>query len=259
MVTRPKIMIVDDSALILEVIGSMLREAGFEVITRAVAIGTGAAIIRERPALVLMDVSMPLLSGTEISESLRASSASHTSTIVLFSDRPTAELEAMTRQCGAAGFISKSAGRETLLSEVGRFLARRGSSRPGRKQVGAGERRGRLHDVLVAGSVKTLAWARELLRLHAVVRGTDSGTEALRAMTASAPPDAVLLGTALLDLPAHTAWAHVTRVDDRWRRRIVVVEEAGHPSPPPAPGMLLWTGKEPESVLLTWLGFPGPR
>jgi CheY-like chemotaxis protein len=242
-------MIVDDSALILHAVGETLRGAGYEVIARSVAIGTGAAILRERPALVLMDVSMPLLTGTEISESLNASSTSHSSIIVLFSDRPSADLEVLTQGCSAAGFIPKSAPASTLLSEVSRYLAHR-SSRPSPDR-----KRGRLDEVLVAGRADTYDWARELLRPHAVVRGTDSGTEALRIMNASDAPGAVLLGTGLLDLPAHTTWSHATRNDERWRDRIIVVEESGHPGRPALPGMRKWSRADPDSVLLAWLGF----
>lgn len=246
-------MIVDDSPLILDAIGETLRGAGYEVITRAVAIGTGAAILRERPALVLMDVSMPLLTGTEISESLNASSTSHASIIVLFSDRPPAELEVLAEQCSAAGFIPKSTPPATLLSEVARYLLRRAS------RSSSERRRGAIEQVLVAGRSDTCEWVRGLLRAHAVVRATDSGTEALRIMNASDAPARVLLGTGLLDLPAHTTWSHATRNDERWRERIVVVEEAGHPGRPALPGMRKWSRSDPDSVLLSWLGFGETR
>lgn len=245
-------MIVDDSALILEAIGETLRAAGYEVIARSVPIGTGAAILREKPALVLMDVSMPLLSGTEISESLRSSHAQSHSTIVLFSDRPPQELEQLARQCGVAGFIPKSARAEHLLSEIARHLAGRVGSRPR-----GDRRRGRIEELLVAGQPETVRWARELFREHAVVRGTDSGTEVIRLIGQSEPPGAVLLGTGLLDLPAHSAWTHATRTDERWRERIVVVEEPGHPGRPGLPGMRQWSRRDPELLLLEWLGFGG--
>jgi CheY-like chemotaxis protein len=249
-VTRAKIMIVDDSPLVLEAIGQTLRSAGYEVIARSIAIGTGAAILREKPALVLLDVSMPLLSGPEISGSLRASQAGAGTLIVLFSDRPSTELESLVRQCGAAGYVSKAARAEELLAEIGRHLAGRSGSRPGRER-----RRGRLDEVLVAGQPDTVRWARALLREHATVRGTDSGTEALRLIHSSEPLGAVMLGTGLLDLTAHMAWTHATRTDERWRDRIVVVEEPGHPGADGLPGMLRWSARDSESVLLSWLGF----
>lgn len=242
-------MIVDDSVLVLEVVGETLRSAGYEVVARNVAIGTGAAILREKPALVLMDVSMPLMSGADISESLRQSAAANASTIVLFSDRPAEELGPLAQRCGAAGFIPKSAPPNLLLIEVGRFLDDRRGSRPGSER-----RRGRLDEVLVAGEAGTVRWARDLLRHHAMVRGTDSGTEALRWIGSADAPLAALLGTGLLDLTAHSTWAHATRLDDRWRERIVIVEERGHPAPPSTPGMRQWSAREPEAVLLGWLG-----
>lgn len=248
--SRTKIMIVDQSEEILEGVGRMLRAAGFDVITRSVAVGTSAAIARERPALVLLDAALPLLSGVDIAGSLRASTTRHGSVVALVSDRPADELDEAARRCGAVTVVPKSAGGNALVAEVRRILARRASAAP------LEPRRGRLHEVLVAGRPETCAWARHLLRAHAVVRSTDSGTEALGRMMAKDPPDAVLLGTALLDLPAGAAWAHATRVDARWQRRIIVVEEAGHEGAAGPTEMQRWTPRQPEAVILSWLGLP---
>jgi DNA-binding response OmpR family regulator len=252
--TLQKIMIVDDSPLILEALSASLRAAGYEVSTRSVAIGTGAAILRERPALVLMDVSMPLLSGAEISESLRASTSSHDSVIVLYSDRPESELDTLSRQCGAAGFIRKSASQRELLAEITRFLAlnRRASS--------SGTPHARASSVLVAGSRDTLTWARRVLAPLAVVRCTDSGTEALRLMSQRASaPSSVLLGTSLLDMRARVLWERATRMDERWKRHIVILDEVGETAPVGPPEMRRWAPGDPLAVLLEHLDLPrGP-
>ena len=237
-------MIVDDSTLILEAIGSSLREAGYDVVTRSVPIGTGGAILREKPALVLMDVSMPLMTGAEISESLRASTVAHDSIIVLHSDRPAAELDALSRRCGAAGYIRKSAERRELLADVARFLAHRRHPTP------APQSRSRYGGLLVAAAPETLTWARRTLGPLVAVRCTDSGTEVLRLIGTGGAPRAVLLGTSLLDLPAVRAWDRAVRMDERWKQRIVVVDEPGTSVPEGPPGMMRWQTTEPLSALL---------
>ena len=59
-------MVVDDSELVCRALSRALGAEGFEVVTRLNPIGTGAAIARERPDVVLLDVSMPALDGAEV-------------------------------------------------------------------------------------------------------------------------------------------------------------------------------------------------
>lgn len=237
--SKVKIMVVDDSELILDVIGSTLRAAGYEVVTRSVPIGTGAAILRERPALVLMDVSMPLVTGTEISESLRSSSATHGGIIVLHSDRPAEELAVLAEQCGADGFIRKTGDPRELRAEVAKWLAspRRTTGSP------------RELSVLVAGSAETCSLVREVAGPRARVQVTDSGTEAFRLICSRGGPQSVVLGTSLQDLSVLVMWQRAVLLDPRWQRRIVVVDE-GVRTPQPWPEqMIRWGRAEPVARL----------
>jgi len=238
-VSKAKIMIVDDSALILDVIGSTLRAAGYDVVTRSVSIGTGAAILRERPALVLMDVSMPLVTGTEISESLRSSSATHDGIIVLHSDRPAEELAVLAEQCGADGFIRKTGDARELRAEVAKWLSspRRASGRP--REV----------SLLVAGNAETCALVREVAGPSARVQATDSGTEAFRLICSRGAPQSVVVGTSIEDLSVAVLWQRAVLLDPRWQRRIVVVDEGVPGAKPWHQDMIRWSRSEPVSRL----------
>ena len=80
---KPLIMVVDDCAMTLDVTRIQLEEAGFEVITRSMPIGTTAEIFRMKPDCVLLDVSMPGLTGDKIVKIVRESDME--TKIVLFS------------------------------------------------------------------------------------------------------------------------------------------------------------------------------
>src|SRR5690242_20012919 len=60
---RKTILVVDDSPVVLELTGSALEGAGYKVVLRSRGEGTVAAVLQERPDLVLLDVNMPRLSG----------------------------------------------------------------------------------------------------------------------------------------------------------------------------------------------------
>jgi CheY-like chemotaxis protein len=116
-----KILVVDDSDLCRDLTKMMLEGFGYEVVTLESGLGLSRALGREKPDLVLLDVSMPAVSGNQIVEVTRQHKL-HRCPIVLFSDRPTGELSALARDCGAAGFIPKTSNAHALAQSVGRFL-----------------------------------------------------------------------------------------------------------------------------------------
>lgn len=79
------IVIVDDEPAILELIGDILEEEGFVVLTAS----SGAAalqLIRKRPvALVLTDMMMPNITGLELARRLRSDPATASIPLILMS------------------------------------------------------------------------------------------------------------------------------------------------------------------------------
>jgi DNA-binding response OmpR family regulator len=116
-----KILVVDDSDLCRDLTRMMLEDHGYVVVTLESGLGLSRALGREKPDLVLLDVTMPALSGTQIVEVTRQHKL-HRCPIVLFSDRPPNELSVLARNCGAAGFIPKTSDADILVQSVGRFL-----------------------------------------------------------------------------------------------------------------------------------------
>ncbi len=101
---KTRVMIVDDCEITLEVIKCTLEDAGFDVLIRSQALGTTAAILRSKPDCVLMDVSMPALSGTEIVRLVKRQSDTK---MLLFSAKEERELLQLADACGADDCIKK--------------------------------------------------------------------------------------------------------------------------------------------------------
>ena len=118
---RQKILLVDDSDLVRDLTRDMLEEYGYEVVTLDSGLGLTRALAKEKPHLVLIDVSMPAVSGNQLVEVARQYKK-HNCPLVLFSDRPAKELSQLAAQCGAAGFIAKTDNALALAQSVGRFL-----------------------------------------------------------------------------------------------------------------------------------------
>jgi len=61
-----KVLIVDDEPYIVRVLKLKLEHAGYEVITAVNGIDGMEKFVREKPAVVISDIKMPLVDGQEL-------------------------------------------------------------------------------------------------------------------------------------------------------------------------------------------------
>jgi DNA-binding response OmpR family regulator len=106
-VTPPTVLIVDDEPELLEGLMFLLREEGIDVHTHDSMI-TLPLVVREiDPDLILLDLSMPALSGAALFKIGRQRLRSD-APLVLFSGRAAHELATRAEELGADGFVAKS-------------------------------------------------------------------------------------------------------------------------------------------------------
>jgi CheY-like chemotaxis protein len=109
---RLKVLVVDDEPVALEVTRAVLEKLGHEVVTRESALGTTAAIVRERPDIVLLDIVMPGIPGDELLRAIRQRDLlrGHERTqFILYSGLASSKLERLVEETGALGSIEKTA------------------------------------------------------------------------------------------------------------------------------------------------------
>jgi CheY-like chemotaxis protein len=118
-----RVLIVDDSPIVLMAAQHVLSEAGFGVETRS-----GVEDLAAKGAngfdLILMDVQMPQLFGDDVASILRNDREIKTP-IYLFSTLPSEELAVRARDARIDGFISKDLDMADLVGEVRRILGER--------------------------------------------------------------------------------------------------------------------------------------
>jgi two-component system, OmpR family, alkaline phosphatase synthesis response regulator PhoP len=119
-----RIVVIDDSKLVLAVVTDALEAAGYEVIATDSGIEANSYIYNHRrPDLILIDVMMPLLNGDRKVRLLKQREASSRIPIVLMSTKPREELAKLTRDSGADGFIQKPFDEQSLVHQVNQLLA----------------------------------------------------------------------------------------------------------------------------------------
>lgn len=118
-----KIMIVDDSEITLELTRQALVGAGHEVVALQSPLGLTAALYRQRPDLLLIDVDMPALSGVKVTQLVKANKRFEETRVILYSSRSPEQLSADVKSCGADGFVQKSGNAADLVTELEKVLS----------------------------------------------------------------------------------------------------------------------------------------
>ena len=113
-----RVLLVDDQPAYLRALASVVRETtGFEVVGEAatgeVAVSMAGAL---RPDLVLMDVNLPGIDGLEATRRLRVMPGPPLVLLLSTYDEDAGELFA--EDCGAAGYVTKSAFGPDRLEEL---------------------------------------------------------------------------------------------------------------------------------------------
>ena len=103
----PRVLVVEDNPLNLELVRDILVGAGYDVLEAA----DGAAGVQiaqlEKPDLVLMDLQLPGLDGLEATRILRADPALRKTAIVALTAHAMRGEEERARAAGCDGFITK--------------------------------------------------------------------------------------------------------------------------------------------------------
>ena len=82
-----KIVIVDDEQDILDVLGFNLRTAGYEVVQASSGREGLQIILATKPDLVILDLMLPDISGTELCRTLRETPEGKTMPVMMLSAR----------------------------------------------------------------------------------------------------------------------------------------------------------------------------
>jgi len=118
---RERVMVIDDDAVALELASDWLSHAGYEVIARQSVLGSTAMILRERPDLLLLDVHMPALNGSELAKLVTESSQDGKPGVIFHSARNRSELQKLVRERGALGAIEKGEDEASFVRQFNRY------------------------------------------------------------------------------------------------------------------------------------------
>jgi two-component system phosphate regulon response regulator PhoB len=119
-----RVLVVDDEPDIVALVAYHLAKAGYRVSTAASGLEALEAIARERPALVVLDLMLPGLSGYEVLERLRAADETRDLAVLMLTARREEPDRIHGLTLGADDYLTKPFSPQELVLRVAAILRR---------------------------------------------------------------------------------------------------------------------------------------
>lgn len=143
-----RILIVDDDADTLRLVGLMLQRQGYQISAAANGSQGLAKAFEERPNLILLDVMMPDMDGYEVTRRLRANPATASIPILMFTAKTQLDDKVTGFEVGADDYLTKPTHPTELQSHVKSLLARSAPKTPENMETVSREKHGYVIGIL---------------------------------------------------------------------------------------------------------------
>ncbi|MCA1826862.1 MAG: response regulator transcription factor [Myxococcales bacterium] len=104
---RQRILIVDDEKDIVQVLDFALKQAGFDTVTAGDAAQAFARVRETQPDLVVLDLMLPDLSGTEVCRQLKSAAKTASTPVIMLTARGEEADRVVGFELGADDYITK--------------------------------------------------------------------------------------------------------------------------------------------------------
>jgi diguanylate cyclase (GGDEF)-like protein len=121
---KKKILIIDDTDLMVKLITDILEEKGYEVVSANNGTDGIKMVMAEKPDLVLLDVVMPGIDGFEVCKLLRQDESNNLMPIIILTGQGNEEDKLAGLELGADDYITKPFNPRELVSRVKNTLLR---------------------------------------------------------------------------------------------------------------------------------------
>jgi two-component system, OmpR family, phosphate regulon response regulator PhoB len=188
-----RVLVVDDEPDIVALVAYHLAKAGYRVSTATSGTEALDAVRREQPALVILDLMLPGMSGYDVLEQLRGAEATRELAVLMLTARREEPDRIQGLSMGADDYLTKPFSPQELVLRVGailRRLAASGATTGDRLQLGPIEIDLGAHQVRVDGTTVELTPTEfKLLLTLAERRGRVQGRAHLLETVWEAAPD----------------------------------------------------------------------
>jgi two-component system cell cycle response regulator DivK len=125
--SEARILVVEDNDKNMKLVRDVLQHAGFDVVEARTGEQGVALALESPPDLVLMDLQLPGMDGTEALRELRRSPATADLLVIAVTAYAMKEDRERTRRAGFDGYVTKPLSVRSLPDQVRGYLAMEGS------------------------------------------------------------------------------------------------------------------------------------
>lgn len=115
-IIKPKVLVIDDNAILLRTVKDMLTE-GYDVAIAASAAQAFKAIEKQKPEVILLDYEMPVVNGEEMLKQLRADPNTADIPVIFLTGAADKDTVVKLLSLKPAGYVLKPPNKE-LLTEL---------------------------------------------------------------------------------------------------------------------------------------------
>ena len=120
--TRTKILIVDDSPDFQQLVKAFLSEESYLVLSAGDTLQATGSALREKPALIVVDIGLPGGDGWMLLNRLKANALTKHIPVIVVTGQTKIGLEEKSKSKGAAGFLSKPIEKDTFVNAINALL-----------------------------------------------------------------------------------------------------------------------------------------
>ncbi len=224
--SKKTILVIEDEKNIQELLRFNLEEEGHRVVCASTGDRGLDAANKEKPDLIILDVMLPGVSGTDILKSIRANAKISATPVLMLTARSQESDKVLGLELGADDYVTKPFSTRELTARVKALLRRSGPERPSAKTLKAGtlEMDCDKHIVSIKGKAVELTHKEfKLLRVLLEARG--------RLLTRDQLLDRVWGYTAAEQIETRTVDMHVGQLRKKLKdeaERIVTIKNEGY-------------------------------
>ena len=119
----PKILLVEDNEMNRDMLSRRLSRNGFEVVVAVDGAQAVTMAAAEKPDLILMDMSLPVMDGLEATRHVKAAASTRSIPIIALTANALDEEREACRLAGMDGFLTKPLDRERLKAALAAVTA----------------------------------------------------------------------------------------------------------------------------------------
>jgi two-component system, cell cycle response regulator DivK len=116
------ILAVEDQEDNMQILRDLLTSTGYELIEAANGEEALAALAKQRPDLILMDIQIPIIDGYEVTRRMKANPALRSIPIIAVTSHAIGEGEEKARAAGCDDFVAKPYSPRQLLTKIREYL-----------------------------------------------------------------------------------------------------------------------------------------